>query len=111
MTKHPRPKILQSLHWYLRGGIAVIIAFIVGICGLAAKTQIAGAVIAGGTLVVDSNVKKVQHPTGGVVGELRVRDGLRVKAGDVLMRLDETVVRANLAIVTKSIDELLARRA
>lgn len=111
MTEQPQPKILQSLRWYLRGGIAVIVVFIVGICGLAAKTQIAGAVIASGTLVVDSNVKKVQHPTGGVVGELRVRDGARVNAGDIVIRLDETVVRANLAIVTKSIDELLARRA
>ena len=52
--------------------------------------EIAGAVIAPGELVVDSNVKKVQHPTGGVVGELRVRDGDRVKAGDMVVRLDET---------------------
>ncbi|MGY3494960.1 HlyD family type I secretion periplasmic adaptor subunit [Bradyrhizobium sp. USDA 4502] len=111
MTERSRPNILISLQWYLRGAVAVIITFGVGVCGLAAKTQIAGAVIASGTLVVDSNVKKVQHPTGGVIGELRVRDGVRVRAGDVVMRLDETVVRANLAIVTKSIDELLARRA
>lgn len=111
MIEQPRPNILQSLQRYLRGGIAVIIVFVIGICGLAAKTEIAGAVIASGTLVVDSNVKKVQHPTGGIVGELRVRDGVPVKAGDVILRLDETVVRANLAIVTKSIDELLARRA
>ena len=40
-----------------------------------------GAVIAPGKLVVDSNVKKVQHPTGGVVGDLRVKDGDRVKTG------------------------------
>ena len=58
-----------------------------------------------------SNVKKVQHPTGGVVGELRVRDGDRVKAGDILIRLDETVTRANLAIVTKGLTELYARKA
>ena len=53
----------------------------------------------------------MQHPTGGVVGELRVRDGDRVKAGDIVMRLDETVTRANLAIVTKGLDELDARKA
>ena len=56
-------------------------------------------------------MKKVQHPTGGVVGELRVRDGDQVKAGDVVVRLDETVTRANLAIVLKSLDELAARQA
>ena len=62
-------------------------------------------------MVVDSNVKKVQHPTGGVVGEVRVHDGDRVKAGDILIRLDETVTRANLAIVTKGLTELYARKA
>jgi len=56
-------------------------------------------------------VKKVQHPTGGVVGELFVRDGDHVKAGDVLLRLDETVTRANLAIVNKGLIELYARKA
>jgi HlyD family secretion protein len=62
-------------------------------------------------LVVDSNVKKVQHPTGGVVGELHARDGLRVKAGDLLVRLDDTITRANRAIIVKSLDELDARQA
>jgi HlyD family secretion protein len=67
--------------------------------------------IAQGSIVVDSNIKKVQHPTGGVVGEVRVHDGDRVKAGDILIRLDETVTRANLAIVTKSLIELYSRKA
>jgi HlyD family secretion protein len=61
--------------------------------------------------VVDSNVKKVQHPTGGVVGEVRVRDGDIVKAGDIVVRLDETVVRASLAIVIKTLNGLWARAA
>jgi HlyD family secretion protein len=72
---------------------------------------ISGAVVASGSLVVDSNVKKVQHLTGGIVGELRVRDGDRVRAGDIVVRLDETVTRANLAIITKGLDELTARKA
>jgi HlyD family secretion protein len=53
----------------------------------------------------------VQHPTGGIVGELRVRDGDRVKQGDVVVRLDDTVTRANLAIVNKGLNELYARRS
>ena len=53
----------------------------------------------------------MQHPTGGVVGELRVRDGDRVKAGDIVVRLDETITQANLAIVVKSLNELQARHA
>ncbi len=79
--------------------------------GWAATAKLAGAVIASGVLVVDSNVKAIQHPTGGIVGELYVKDGDRVKAGDVLIRLDATQVQSNLAIVTKNLDELAARRA
>ena len=95
-----------------RSPACVIVAFLaVGVGGWAATAEISGALIAQGSIVVDSNVKKVQHPTGGVVGELRVRDGDRVKAGDILVRLDETVTRANLAIVTKGLNELNARKA
>jgi biotin carboxyl carrier protein len=79
--------------------------------GRAGDHQLSGALIASGSVVVDSNVKKVQHPTGGVVGELRVRDGDRVKAGDVIARLDQTVTRANLAVITKGLDEFAARKA
>jgi membrane fusion protein, type I secretion system len=82
-----------------------------GVGGWAGTTELSGALIAPGTIVVDSNVKKVQHPTGGVVGELRVREGDRVKAGDIVARLDQTVTRANLAIITKGLDELSARKA
>jgi HlyD family secretion protein len=86
--------------------------FLVGGLGSwAAVTELSGAVIAPGSVVVDSYVKKVQHPTGGVVGEILARDGDRVRAGDVVIRLDETVARANLAMVTKSLDELSARQA
>ena len=62
-------------------------------------------------VVVESNVEKVQHPTGGIVGELRVGDDQRVNEGDVLLRLDETQTRANLAVFTKGLDELNARQA
>jgi len=84
---------------------------VVGFGSWVAIAELSGAVVASGSLVVDTNVKKVQHPTGGVVGELRVRDGVRVQAGDIVIRLDETVTRANLAIVVKGIDELMARQA
>lgn len=92
-------------------GLAAL-ALLVGVFGgWAAFTQISGAVVAGGRLVVDSEVKKVQHLTGGIVGQLLVREGDRVRRGDVLIRLDETVTRANLAILVKNLDMLAARRA
>lgn len=100
-----------SLRRHLLLGTVAVVALVGGVGGWAASTELSGAVIAPGQLVVDSNVKKVQHPTGGVVGELRVKEGDRVKAGDVLVRLDETQTRANLAIVTKALDELAARQA
>jgi HlyD family secretion protein len=100
-----------SINRHLLLGSAAALVLVGGVGGWAMTTELSGAVIAQGQLVVDSNVKKVQHPTGGVVGELRVKDGDRVKAGDVLLRLDETQARTNLAIVTSALDELAARQA
>lgn len=92
-------------------GSAALGVLVIGLVGWMAWTNISGAVVSPGVLVVDSNVKKVQHPTGGVVGDILVKDGTKVRGGDVVIRLDDTVTRANLAIVTKSIDELDARQA
>lgn len=107
----PNQSAKASLRRHTAMGLAIMVLLVGGLGGWAATTEISGAVVASGTLVVDSNVKKVQHPTGGVVGELLVRDGTHVKAGDLVMRLDDTVTRANLAIVVKSLDELSARHA
>jgi HlyD family secretion protein len=92
-------------------GMAIVGFVTFGIGGWAATSELSGAVIGQGVVVVDSSVKKVQHQTGGIVGELRVREGDRVKAGDILVRLDETQTLANATIITKSFDELLARQA
>jgi len=91
--------------------LAASLLLVVGLGGWAATTEFSGAVIASGQLVVDSNVKKVQHPTGGVVGALHVRDGTRVNAGNIVVQLDDTQTRANLAIVVKALNELAARQA
>src|SRR4051812_9024904 len=111
MTQRAFPDPHRSIRRHLIAGVALVVLLGGGVGGWAVTTEIAGAVIAPGNLVVETNTKKVQHPTGGVVGELRVRDGDPVKAGDVVVRLDDTVTRANLAIVVKSLDELAARQA
>jgi len=103
--------IARSIRWHLFGAGVAMAVLIGGVGILAAATEFAGAVVAPGTLVVDSNVKKVQHPTGGVVGEIKVADGDRVKVGDPLVRLDETVTRANLLVITKQLDEIAVRQA
>src|SRR5882724_2261400 len=101
----------ESIRRHLLVGAAAGVLLVCGVGGWAYSTEFAGAVIAQGTHEVDTNVKKVQHPTGGVVAELNVRDGDQVKLGDVVIKLDDTQTRANLQIVTKGIDELAAKRA
>ena len=101
----------QSIRLHLMIGLAVVVILAGGLGGWASTAEISGALIAPGSVVVESNVKKVQHPTGGVVGEVLARDGDLVKAGDVVVRLDDTVTKASLAIVTKNLDGLWARAA
>jgi HlyD family secretion protein len=101
----------RSIRRHLAAGIVVVLLVGCGVGGWAATTEFAGAVIASGRLIVDSNVKKVQHPTGGIVAELRVHEGDRVTAGEILIRLDETQIRATVSMITKNLDELTVRQA
>jgi HlyD family secretion protein len=92
----------------LAAGIATLIG---GVMTLSAAIDVSGAIIASGNLVVESELKKVQHPTGGVVADILVTEGARVAKDDVVMRLDPTVARATLNAVTKDLRELAARQA
>jgi HlyD family secretion protein len=100
-----------SIRTHLLAGLSVVVLLAAGLGGWASTAEISGALIAPGQIVVESSVKKVQHPTGGVVGQLLAHDGDIVKEGQVLVRLDDTVTKANLAIVTKTLDALQARAA
>ena len=71
----------KSIQLHLVIGLAIIVVLAGGLGGWASTAEISGALIAPGQIVVESNVKKVQHPTGGVVGEVLARDGDLVKAG------------------------------
>lgn len=101
----------ESIRRHIIAGSVLVGILAFGLGGWASTAEISGALIAPGDVVVDSNIKKVQHPTGGVVGKLFVHDGDHVKAGQILIQLDETVTQANLAIVTKGLTELYARKA
>jgi HlyD family secretion protein len=92
-------------------GLAMIVTLVGCIGGWAATSQLAGAVIAAGTVIVESVDKKVQHPTGGVVKEILVHDGSAVEEGQVLVRLDDTVTRSSLGVLRSQFDENTARRA
>ncbi len=87
-------------------------ALLFGTVGLwAATAPLAGAVIASGKVVVESNVRRIQHPSGGVVAEIRVKDGDHVKAGDLLVKLDETHAKASLALIEIELRRFQARKA
>jgi len=77
----------------------------------ATMVPMSGAVVLPGKLVVESSVKKIQHPTGGVVAEILVQDGTHVNAGALLARLDQTQVQANQQLVADQLDQTRARMA
>lgn len=80
------------------GYLILLLAFGVG-GGWAAVAGLDSAAVAPGVVTVDSYRKTVQHLEGGIVKEILVRDGDRVQTGAVLLRLDDTQVRAQLEMV------------
>lgn len=105
-----RSDFRASLRGLGLAGAAAVILFSGTVGVWAVATTLSGAIVATGQFVVDGNVKKVQHLTGGIVGELKVREGDRVAQDQVLIRLDDTVTRSNLQVISNQLDELLARR-
>ena len=84
---------------------------VIGFGGWAAHADLAGAIIAQGKVAVKKQVKLVQHRDGGIVAEILVANGDRVREGDVLVRLDETQTKAELGVLKSQLTELLGRRA
>jgi HlyD family secretion protein len=107
-TRHDPRSVIRKLNL---AGCAAIAVAVGGVGGWASTTDIAGAVIAPATLVVESDVKKVQHLTGGIVGEIHIAEGSRVEADQVLVRLDDTLTRATLGVVQSQLDLYVAREA
>lgn len=90
------------------GSRVLAVALVVG-GGWATLAPLSGAVVIPGTVVSETSVKKIQHPTGGIIANISVTDGMRVREGDILARLDDTQVRSNFQVVTKQLEEIRAR--
>ncbi|MEM6374670.1 MAG: HlyD family type I secretion periplasmic adaptor subunit [Pseudomonadota bacterium] len=100
--------------WPARGplliGVCALVLLIGGLGGWSLRTTLAGAVIASGKVQVESNRQVIQHPDGGVVQEILVRNGDTVAAGDILLRLDGRRLQSELAIIEGQLRGLAARR-
>src|SRR5215472_6562557 len=101
--------ILRSFESERRAGRRVLAAALVIGGGWASLVPLSGAVVIPGTVVAESNIKKIQHPTGGIIANIAATDGMRVKEGDILAKLDDTQVRASYQVVTTQLEEARAR--
>ncbi|NPU12903.1 HlyD family type I secretion periplasmic adaptor subunit [Bradyrhizobium sp. 83012] len=105
------PRVGRMFENELRLGLRVLLVAGVLGGGWLTLVPLAGAIVVPGNLVVQSNVKAIQHPTGGIVAEIKVDNGKRVAAGDLLVRLDATQSQAQLQSITKQLNEQRAKIA
>lgn len=92
-------------------GLAATLALVAGFGLWATLTHISGAIVAQGQIEVERDRQVVQHPDGGVVAEILVKEGARVAAGQTLLRLDGAALRSELTIVEGQLSELTGRTA
>lgn len=108
----PTPKINN---WNARRPLIIGFAslgFLVGGLGIwSVQARIAGAVVASGMIEVENNRQVIQHPNGGVVGKILAKDGDTVKAGDVVLKLDDIFLQSELKIIESQLYEIQARKA
>lgn len=106
---------VPRLHPDLRGPVlSIYLIVLIGLGGFLAWTAsapLAGGAVMSGRVSVESNRQVVQHLEGGIVSEILVRDGDTVKAGDVLLRLSDVRVKANLQVLSDRLYAALAQRA
>lgn len=114
MTRNNRtndPGIKRDSRPYILLGIAILAVMVGGVGTWASVAPLSSSLIASGVVTVETNRKTVQHLEGGIVLDLQVREGDTVQQNDVLIRLDDTRVRTQLAVIDGRLDVLLAREA
>ncbi len=113
MTAPPRPDPARawSVCRPMLIGLLAMLVLVGGFGGWAMTSQLAGAVVTSGRIEVDRNRQAIQHPEGGVVADLRIAEGDRVAAGDVLLRLAPGQLARDQAVAAARLFELRVRRA
>src|SRR6476661_6838130 len=91
----------DSIKHVALAGWLIIALFFGGIGSWAATAPLNGAVVGNAVVKVEGNRKSVQHLDGGIVKELRVKEGDKVNAGDILVVLDETQARAEYDVLSQ----------
>lgn len=108
-TNTPLPK--TATRPALIAGFLGMLLLFVGIGGWAFYANLSGAIIAPGTIAVQGKPKTIQHLDGGIVSELNIENGDRVKKGQLLVRLDSVSLEANRKIYSNRLMDALARKA
>ncbi|HEX4177154.1 MAG TPA: HlyD family type I secretion periplasmic adaptor subunit, partial [Rhizomicrobium sp.] len=98
-------------HGLFASGRVILLLFFAGLLGWGALAPLDSAILASGVIVVESHRKSIQHLEGGIVQDIPVKDGQDVKAGQLLMRLDDTQARASLDLLKGQDDALAAQEA
>src|ERR1700756_3543644 len=110
-SKQPPPIPNESARGAIVAGLAVMVAFFFGLGGWAAYAPLNGAVVAPAVIKVEGNRKTIQHLDGGIVKELRVKDGDWVRAGENVVVLDDTQARAAYTMLAQQYDAYRAQQA
>jgi len=92
-------------------GMVALLGLLGGLAYWSITTEIAGAIVTSGRVEVESNRQIVQHPQGGVVGEILVANGDHVAAGETLLRFDAVLTESELAISEGQLYELLGQKS
>lgn len=106
-----QPLIKTSHRVALFSGLLALFTLVGGVGGWMAYANIAGAVVASGTVSIKGKPKTIQHLDGGIVSEIKVANGDVVQKDQIVLRLDPTLLLANLKIYRERLGETLARKS
>lgn len=109
LNEAPVPK--TDLRSHARSGFILTIILFGILAGWMSYTEINSAVVSTGSVIVKGKPKSVQHLDGGIVEEILIEDGQKVRRGETMIVLDDTLLQANLDIYTTRYANALALQA